>query len=143
MNPSRTPFYARRHHQGGFSLVETVLSLGIMSFGFLAMTSLLAVGLKTAGQARDNRMTSQIAQTLIEEAKEGALATGTVYLDFQGGACDPAQAAYAAQGTVEPVTTSPGGAAGTAYLSRLTLRITPVGAPDRARIYAVVYPAPQ
>lgn len=130
------PFFPRfsRSGRNGFSLVETALSLGILSFGFLALISMMALGLKTARQIRDNRASAQIAQTLIEEARQGTLASGTLYLDLQGSGCSPAQAAYTAQSTLRPIT---------AFLTRLTLRVTPLGAPDRARIYAVVYPASQ
>jgi len=91
--------------------------------------------LKTARFARDDRATAQIAQTLTEEARQGTLASGTAYLDFQGNACSFAQATYSAQSTFQPVT-------GSASLTRLTLRVTPLGAPDRVRIYATVFPAP-
>jgi len=114
--------------------VETALSLGIVSFGFLSLISMMSLGLKTAHQARDNRTSAQIAQTLIEEARQGTLTSGTLYLDCQGGACRSTEAAYTAQSTFLPMSG--------AFLTQLTLRVTPLGAPDRARIYAVVYPAP-
>jgi uncharacterized protein (TIGR02598 family) len=120
--------------------VEATFSIGLLSFGFLALAPLLAMGLKTARLARNNRATAQIAQTLIEEAKQGTLAPGTVYLDIQGTVLNSANsiqmAAYTAQSTSQTV-------AGSASLTRLTLRIAPLGAPDRARIYAVVFQAPQ
>jgi uncharacterized protein (TIGR02598 family) len=124
-----------KKRRGGFSLVEATFSIGLMSFGFLTLAPLLALGLKTARLARDDRATAQIAQTLIEEARQGTLASGTVYLDFEGAACGSAQAAYTAQSTSLPIT-------GSASLTRLTLRVTPLGAPDRVRIYAVVFQIP-
>ena len=48
----------------GFSLVEAVLSIGVMSFGFLALAPLLAVGMNGARGARENRVSAQIATTL-------------------------------------------------------------------------------
>jgi len=113
--------------------VEATFSIGLMSFGFLTLTPLLALGMKTARLARDDRASAQIAQTLIEEAKQGTLASGTVYLDGEGAACGSAQAAYSVQTTSQSLATA---------LSRLTLRVTPVGAPDRVRTYAVVFQAP-
>jgi uncharacterized protein (TIGR02598 family) len=130
------PFYFGRdpgRRRGGFSLVEATFSIGLVSFGLLTLAPLLAFGLKTSRLARDDRATAQIAQTLVEEAKQGTLASGTVYLDFEGASCSSAQAVYLAQATSLPLTTT---------LSRLTLRVTPVGAPDRVRIYAVVFQAP-
>jgi uncharacterized protein (TIGR02598 family) len=121
---------------GGFNLVEATLSLGLLSFGFLALAPLLAVGLKTARLTQDNRGTALIAQSLMEEAKQGTLSAGTAYFDFQGNPINSPQAAYSAQSTLLPVT-------GSATLIRLTLRITPLGAPDRARTYAAVFSATQ
>ena len=119
--------------------MEATFSIGLMSFGFLTLSPLLALGLKTARLARDDRSTSQIAQTLIEEAKQGTLASGTVYLDIQGTPLNSANstpmAAYAAQSTSQTVM-------GSSSLTQMTLQITPLGAPDRKRIYAVVFPTP-
>jgi uncharacterized protein (TIGR02598 family) len=133
------PFLCRigkRDARGGFSLVEATLSIGLLSFGFLTLVPLMAIGLKTARVAHTNRDTAQIAQSLVEEARQGTLASGTTYLDFQGNATGATTAAYAAQSTLQAVS-------GNATLTRLTLRVTPVGAPDRARTYAVVFSAPQ
>jgi uncharacterized protein (TIGR02598 family) len=130
--------HGRKYRRGGFSLVEATFSIGLLSFGFLTLAPLLALGLKTARLARDDRATAQVAQTLIEEAKQGTLASGTVYLDIQGTALNSSQAAvYTAQSTsVTPYQ-------GNASLTQMTLRVTPLGAPDRVRTYAVVYQAPQ
>ena len=120
----------RRRTQRGFSLVEATLSLGVMSFGLMTLVPLLVVGMKSSRFARDDRTTGQIAQTLIEEAKQGTLGTAPVYYDEAGAVCGVTQAAYMAQPVVAPFAPS---------LSQVTLRVTPVGAPDRARIYAVVF----
>ncbi len=117
--------------------MEATLSLGILSVGFLTLAPLLVLGMKTVRLAQDNRDTAQIAQTMIEEARQGTLSAGTAYLDFQGNPVGSSQqAAYAAQSTYQSVS-------GSTTLTRLTLQITPVGAPDRARTYAVVVSAPQ
>jgi type II secretory pathway pseudopilin PulG len=115
--------------------VEATLSLGLLSFSLLTLAPLMAIGLKTARHAHDNRDTAQIAQSLIEEAKQGALASGTVYLDNQANPTTASQAAYTAQCTLQTVSNN-------TALDRWTLRIAPTGAPDRARIYAVVVSAP-
>jgi type II secretory pathway pseudopilin PulG len=124
----------KKTRRGGFSLVETTFSIGVMSCGILVLAPLLALGLKTSRLARDDRSSAQIAQTLMEEARQGTLAAGTIYLDEQGNSSVQAQAAYTVQQASVPL----GGS-----VFRLTLRVTPVGAPDRARIYAVVMQAPQ
>jgi uncharacterized protein (TIGR02598 family) len=130
----------KKRQRGGFSLVEATFSIGLLSFGFLTLAPLLALGLKTARLARDDRATAQIAQTLTEEARQGTLASGTIDLDIQGTVLNSANstpmAAYTAQSTsVTPYL-------GNASLTQTTLRVTPIGAPDRTRIYAVVYPTP-
>jgi len=91
-------FFYLNHQQNrlkkGFSLVEATLSLGVLSFGFLALIPSLALGSKTARQAHDNRATAQIAETLVEEAKQGTLSSGMTYLDVQGNSCSVVQAIY-------------------------------------------------
>ena len=54
-------FKLGRQRRRGFSLVEGVLSLAIISFGFLALAPLLVLGLGSAHLARENRATAQIA----------------------------------------------------------------------------------
>ncbi len=120
----------------GFSLVEVALSLGVFGFGFITLVPLLALGLNSARQSQNDITTAQIAATLAEEARQGTSVTGTTYFDFQGGACSSAQAAYRTTATLTSLPTT----IGTAVVQRLTLAVTPVGAPDRARIYAVVLP---
>jgi uncharacterized protein (TIGR02598 family) len=130
-----------RNSSAGFSLVESVLSVGVLSFGFISLAPLLALGLTRAGAARENQATAQIASTLIEEARQGTLAAGTIYLDSVGNPCAAAQAAYAVQDTSTPIAAGSGSAGGAA-LTRLSLRIAPLGAPGSARIYADVFPTP-
>jgi uncharacterized protein (TIGR02598 family) len=120
-----------RSARGGFNLVEASFTIGIMSIGFLTLAPLMGFGLKTSRWARDDRASAQIARTLTEEAKQGTLGSGPAYLDDQGAACSPLNAAF----VVQPVTQAAGNSA-----SQLALRITPVGAPGRARVYAVVLP---
>jgi uncharacterized protein (TIGR02598 family) len=128
-------FYSsKRVRQGGFSLAETAFSLGLFSFGFLLMAPLLGLGLRTARYSQDDRSTAQIAATLIEEAKQGTLAAGTIYFDGQGTSCSSAQAVYSAQTTSSSLTP---------LSSRLSVQVTPLGAPNRVRTYAAVVQAPQ
>ena len=117
--------------RGGFNLVEVCFTIGVLSLAIVTLGPLLGMGLKTSRGARDDRMSAQIARTLTEEARQGTLGTATVYLDDQGAACSPLSAAFVAQ----PVTRSAGNVG-----SQLALRVTPVGAPGHARVYAVVLP---
>ena len=122
-------------HRGGFSLVEASFSIGLLSCGFLTLAPLLAMGLQSARLARDDRATAQIAQTLMQEAQQGTLGSETLCFDFEGAPCAATQAAFMAQEKVQAV-------AGSSALSRLTLTVSPLGAPSRARTYALVFQAP-
>lgn len=115
--------------------MEATLSLGILSIGALTLMPLYVLGLQIARQAQDTRDEARMAQSLIEQARQGTLSSGTTYLDLQGSSTTVSQAVYTAQSTIQPVT-------GSSTLDRLTLKITPLSAPDRARTYAVVYSAP-
>jgi len=117
--------------RGGFNLVEVSFTIGVLSLAIVTLGPLLGMGLKTSSNARDDRMSAQIARSFAEQAKQGALGSGTVYLNYQGLACNPPSAAF----VVQPVIQSAGGVG-----SQLALRVTPVGAPGRARVYAVVLP---
>ncbi len=136
MKPLRFNFGRKR--RGGFNLVEGVLSLGIMSLGFLGLAPLLVVGLGSAHVARENRAAAQIAATLVEEARQGTLGSGPVYFDSALEPCSVNLAVYA----VQPVEQAIAPAGGTGPLTRLTLRVTPVGMPGAARTYADVFPTP-
>ena len=128
----RFRFYrGSRTARGGFNLVEAAFSLGIMSVGFLTLAPLMGFGLKTSRWARDDRISAQIARTLAEEEKQGTLGSAATYLDEQGQPCRPQDAAFVAQAVTQEVGNS---------ASELTLRVTPVGAPGHARVYAVVLP---
>ena len=133
--------YRKNQGKRGFNLVEATLSLGILSFGFLALIPLLALGSAHAHQAHDKRTTIQIAETLIEAAKQGTLTSGTSYLDAQGNSCTANQSIYTVETAFQSLAGTPT-SAGVASPTRLTLRVTPSGAPDRARIYAVIFSAP-
>jgi uncharacterized protein (TIGR02598 family) len=121
--------------RGGFSLVEASFSIGLLSCGFLTLAPLLAMGLQSARLARDDRATAQIAQTLMQEAQQGTLGSGTLCFDFTGAPCAATQAVFTAQEKVQAV-------GGSSALSQLTLTVSPVGAPSRARTYALVFQAP-
>jgi hypothetical protein len=95
---------------------------------------MLALGLKSSRASRDERACSQIVRTLVQEARQGSLTTGTSYVDNYGMPCPAAQASFTAQSTVDAIS---GPSA-----SRLTVRITPTGSPGSVRTYAVVFQSP-
>lgn len=77
-------------HRSGFSLVELVLAIGIVSFAFVSLFALLPVGLTTFRQTMDTTIGSQIVHRIINEAQQTdyttLVATPTFdrYFDDQG-----------------------------------------------------------
>jgi uncharacterized protein (TIGR02598 family) len=57
-----------RLHQGGFTLVEVTLAIGIISFAFVTMFGLLPVGLNVSRQAMDTTIEAQIVQKMKTQA---------------------------------------------------------------------------
>ena len=103
----------RRIRRGrAFSLIEVVLSLGIVSFAMVGLLGLLPVGLNTSRQAIDVTIQSQMAQTLRNQIQLGGLsgveqwAGQHFYFDNQGlqvaGATAPTRV-YTVQTTVTNV----------------------------------------
>ena len=117
----------------GFSLVEASLSVGILGFGFISLAPLLGVGLTTARQARDGRISAQVAETRADEARAGTLTSGSSYCDAQGVTCPSSSAVYRIQTTLATLAGN---------CTRLTVQITPVATPNRQLDYAVVLPPP-
>ena len=62
------PFQCRRN--AGFSLVEVVMALGIMSVGLVPLMALLPIGLKVHRQAIEVTVASQIVARVTHEAQQ-------------------------------------------------------------------------
>ena len=122
----------RRKKRLGFSLVEAAFSVGVLSFGFLSLVPLVGMGMTSARQAHDNRAMTQIAETFIQNARQGTIASGVSYLDNQENPCARAGACY--QVTLTPNATA------MPPLTRLTVQVTPLATPNRSQFYAVLLP---
>ena len=119
-----------------FSLVESALSVGILSFGFLSIVPLVDLGLNSAREGRAHRATAQIAETLMDEARQGTLVGGTAYFDDRETSCpSTVGAAYCVQTTLATDVATTG-------LTRLTVQVTPLATPNRSQFYAVMFPPP-
>jgi uncharacterized protein (TIGR02598 family) len=68
----KTPHQQRRirRSRGGFSLVEVTLSIGIISFAFVAIYGLLPVSLETARKAMERTHAAIISQQLITQVQQ-------------------------------------------------------------------------
>jgi uncharacterized protein (TIGR02598 family) len=102
----------------GFSLVEVVLALGIITFAFVPLLGMLPLGLDFSRQAIDTTVAAQIAQQLTTEAQQTdfsrlpELATASVadpfYFDDQGNkTADIPGAIYKAVYDISPSTELP------------------------------------
>jgi uncharacterized protein (TIGR02598 family) len=68
--PRGLPALARRRRHRGFSLVEVVLSLGVMAFGFVGLFGLLPTGLGVFRSAIDTSIGAQIAQRIVSDIQQ-------------------------------------------------------------------------
>ena len=66
----RFPAGLRRLFPRGFTLVEVVISLGIVAFAFIPVLGLLPFGLDVSRQAVDATVCAQIAQQLTSQAQQ-------------------------------------------------------------------------
>ena len=62
-----SPRNARAH---GFSLVEVVLAIGVVAFGFVAIFALLPAGFGIFRKAMETSVGSQIAQRVVNDAQQ-------------------------------------------------------------------------
>ena len=71
----------RRRPHTGFSLVEVVIALGIVSFAVLAIVGMLPMALKSAQESMRETDATLIAQRIFAELKTGSGANRTVIKD--------------------------------------------------------------
>lgn len=60
----------RSRHRRGFSLVEVVLAIGVVAFAFVAIFSLLPVGMGVFREAMDTSVSAQIVQRIVSDAQQ-------------------------------------------------------------------------
>jgi len=65
-------WFFKDHRLGasGFSLVEVVLAIGVVAFAFVAIFSLLPVGMGVFREAMDTSVSAQIVQRVVSDATE-------------------------------------------------------------------------
>jgi len=110
--------------------VEATFSIGLMSFGFLTLAPLLALGMKTAGWRgmtgfRANRPDVDRGS----QAGNARVRARFIWMSKAPPAVPPKRPTRC-KATSQSLATSP---------QPLPFGSTPIGAPDHARIYAVVF----
>ena len=71
---------------GGFSLIEVVLALGVVTFAFVALFGMLPVGLNAFNNSIDATMEAQIAQSVMSQLRQAKFSQlGILYNDTQAG----------------------------------------------------------
>jgi uncharacterized protein (TIGR02598 family) len=157
-----------RSRFAGFSLVEVVLAIGIISFAFVAVVGVLPVGVQVSRQAINTTIEAQIAQQLTTQALQAdysslpAMASDSVanpfYFDDQGNAVTasepgdiPKDAIYAAAFDISTTTALPAGVS-TSRLATVKVCIlnmkanrtsenytnNPVASPDSTRLAVLI-----
>lgn len=69
------PLRSRNTSAPGFTLVEVLLTLGVLAFAMIPLVGLMPIGLHQAREAMNLTVVSQIGQRLVMEANESNLAT--------------------------------------------------------------------
>lgn len=123
--PRRTPL--------AFTLIEIVISLGILVFAFVSILGLLAPGLQLFRQAMDTTIKAQIIQSIMNEAQQknfvelADLQAAPFYFDNEGQRLTTAQqtdAIYRAAVTIGNPTALPAAtAASTENVATVVVRI--------------------
>lgn len=90
----------------GFSLVEVVIAIGLISFVIVSLLGLGSVALNKTGDSRRDTLLANMFQGAIAEVKSGAWDTGatnSIYFDSEGGRVDQPAAFYRCQASVAVV----------------------------------------
>lgn len=77
----------RRYAAGGFSLIEVVIALGVVSFAFVALFGMLPIGLNAFNNSIDSTVESQIAESVMSQLRQARFSElYSLYNDTQAGA---------------------------------------------------------
>ncbi len=127
---------------GGFSLVEVVMAMGVVSLVLVPVLGLLACGLHTFGDSVDSVTISNIAQQVFASNQESGTqaASSTNYFDFQGNqlikaptaTTPPANTLYWAMSVATPQTSLPGAPSPNTYL--ITVKVVVARNPNGVAI---------
>lgn len=124
----------RNSAAGGFSLVEVVLALGLVSFAVIAIMGLLPTGLAALRQAMNQTVEAQIVKTISAQSVNTPFTDlGSIsYFDEEGLPTAAANARYTVNVTTQPPVFPSSEAAGSLTNSLTALKIQIVAKPGPA-----------
>ncbi len=116
---------------GGFSLIEIVLALGIISFALVSILGLLAGALSTSRDASDDRIAASMTTRLLSELRSSATfqnATTNYYFDVDGQLLTSEDGAVYEVEVEQVINTDYNDGSGTANLMNIIMNISPPAA---------------
>ena len=121
----RTPKKETANGEGGFTLIETSISMLVMMVGALAMSSLFVFSVQNNVGGSERALSMAVAQQQLEQIRsvtyeDATLTAGTTNLNVTTGGRD-----YAVQRLVEDQTNAGGGSK---ELKKITITVTPQAA---------------
>ncbi|XHR30559.1 MAG: Verru_Chthon cassette protein B [Chthoniobacteraceae bacterium] len=127
-----SPRTNRRRARGGFTLIETVIALGIAAFALTSLLGLLPCGLQNFRKAMDMTLQTQMAQVLVGKASQMSfdqlanLSSTPFFFDDNGNivAADDPAGTYKASVSVSNTTTFPASTSGYSNSGVAQLTIT-------------------
>lgn len=123
--------WARGRSRSAFSLVEVVLSIGIVAFAFTSLFALLPAGLQVFRRAMDISLSTQIVQRVVADARQTEwselMGSGGVrdrFFDDQGNEVAASDSfVYQVRVNVVPGTVLPTGSPANAHLATILVQI--------------------
>ena len=98
----------KQKNNGGFSLVEIALAIGIVAFAMIGLLAMMPAGLKAAGDAAAQTAQSHIVMTISSDlsmlpfSEVDDYVDGTRYYDIEGRPATEAEAAFVVKMTKLP-----------------------------------------
>lgn len=140
-----------RRGEAGFSLVETAMAVGLLSFALIAVIGLQPVGLTTLRSSQDSTTETQIVRMMAGEIGQTDFAqienyeASPVYFDADGQRVDdPGASRYRLQAKVVPVSSdfspfpsAPPDIGSSLKTVRLEITLLPAGTPGRVHTFHV------
>ncbi|HSI87282.1 MAG: Verru_Chthon cassette protein B [Candidatus Methylacidiphilales bacterium] len=132
----------RRRTDAGFSLIEVVLALGVVSVALLPLTGMLFVGLRIFDQAVSTTTQGEIAQQVVNQLQQSAwvdtnLGVRNLYFSQEGVVTTSAQSIFTATVSQPESFSLPGSGSASPNVQRIRVDITSRFAPNQTNTFTV------